>query len=140
MGVKDSDPIADDEFLYRRIPVSKNWFDPVISDHPSPAAFDPREEDVTGLSACRESFYQSVSAAANGPSKKGYWVAILRAGDIRLNGIEVVPRPSDKVPGHVEFPGIRFDNKADPTVEGWKVLLARKLCLRVEGPFHAATA
>ena len=35
--------------------------------------------------------FMSIEDAARGKSKKGYWVAVLRAGDLRNQGIKVVP-------------------------------------------------
>ncbi len=48
-----TEPIADDELLYRRIPVSTGWFDPSLAIFPSPLAFRPRDDDLTGLSLVR---------------------------------------------------------------------------------------
>lgn len=45
--------IDDDEILYRRIPVSKEWY---VDDVLYPEAFAPRKEDVTGLSLFRKHF------------------------------------------------------------------------------------
>lgn len=39
-----TEPIADEEFIYRRIPVSEKWYDPQTSKHPSPKAFKPRPD------------------------------------------------------------------------------------------------
>lgn len=60
-----TDPIADDEVLYRRIPVSQNWFDPQIDSQPSPQAFHPTSRDATGLSLYRAK-YTTLEAAARG--------------------------------------------------------------------------
>ena len=43
-------PITDEEELYRRIPVSTNWYDPETDPWPSPKAFRPLKGDTTGLS------------------------------------------------------------------------------------------
>ena len=57
------------------------------------------------------------------------------AGDLRAQGIAVVPRPLEGDPGHAELPGLTYqDRKSDEALE-WKALLAQQLCLRVEGPF-----
>src|SRR5580704_14257338 len=97
-----TEPVADDELLYRRIPVSKGWYS---ESRLSPEAFDPREDETTGISIYR-SKYKSLDEAAKGPSKKGYFVVEFRAGDLRKHGIEVEPRPKPGDPGHAELPGL----------------------------------
>jgi hypothetical protein len=124
------EPIGDDELLYRRIPVSKEWYS---STGLSPEAFDPRADETTGISVYRGT-YTSIEEAARGPSKKGYYVAVLKAGDLRANGIQVVPRPTADDPGHAELPELTCDNRLE------KLTLERKDCLAtlpvtIEGPF-----
>jgi hypothetical protein len=74
-----TEPIADDELLYRRVPVSKEWY---TKEGLSPEAFQPREDEATGNSVYR-AIYKSVEEAAKGKSKSGNYVAVLRAGDLR---------------------------------------------------------
>ncbi len=71
----ENDPIADDELLYRRVPVSKGWHDDAGL---SPEAFDPRPNEESGISVYRANFI-TIEKAAQGKSKQGYWVAVLRA-------------------------------------------------------------
>ncbi|MFM9959927.1 MAG: hypothetical protein ACKV2Q_01735 [Planctomycetaceae bacterium] len=59
----------------------------------------------------------------------------MRAGDLRTAGIDVVPRPLADDPGHAELPGLTYAERKSSEVLAWKALLARQLCLRVEGPF-----
>jgi hypothetical protein len=128
-----TEPVADDELLYRRIPVSMGWY----SDSGlSPEAFDPRTDETTGISVYRGK-HKPIEEAARGPGKKGYYVAVLRAGDLRKLGIDVVPQPGPDDPGHAELPDLRCDNRREPETEERKVLLARS-ALRVEGPFPPA--
>jgi len=124
------DPIADEELLYRRIPVSMNWYsDRGLSDQ----AFAPRKDDKTGISVSRAE-YTSIEDAAKGSSKQGYYVAVLRAGDLRGNGIEVVPRRLPDDPSHCELPDLNYANRKDErTQELQRILVAS--CRRVEGPF-----
>ena len=129
-----TEPIDDDEFLYRRIPVSQNWYDPQVDSRPSPEAFRPTQFDKTGLSLSRGK-YKSIEDAARGMEGKKYYIAILRAGDLRAIGIPVEPRPQPNDPGHAEIPGLTYDNRKTDRALEWKVLLAQQLCLRVEGPF-----
>ncbi len=127
-----SEPIADDELLYRRVPVSKGWYD---ANGLSPEAFDPRLDELSGISVYRAKL-MSIEDAARGKSKKGYWVAVLRAGDLRNQGIKVVPRPEPDDPGHAELPDLTCENRLTIPAQECKLRLSQ-LCLRVEGPFIA---
>jgi hypothetical protein len=136
--VDEVDPIGDDEFLYRRIPASMNWYDEAtgVLDE---SAFDPhRLNDATGLSLARDR-YKTVEEASRGRPGKSYFVAVLRVGDLRANGIEVMPRPDTPDgfdPSHVELPQIRSDNRKTTEALNQQRLLAKTLCVRVEGPFN----
>jgi hypothetical protein len=131
-----SEPITDDELLYRRIPVSQNWYDRAIDEKPSPLAFRPTQFDTTGLSLSR-SKYKTIEEAARGAQGKQFFVGVVRCGDLRAVGIEVKPDPKVDDPGHCEIRGLTYaTRKTDLSVE-WQTLLARELCLRVEGPFQS---
>ena len=131
----DSSPIGDDELLYRRIPVSMGWYDPAIEPLPSPFAFGPRPDDDTGLSVVRGHPFNTAEQAARGPSKKGYFVAVVRAGDLRANGFDIEPRPIAGVAGHAEITSLTVANRDTDEAKSMMVKLAHVLCLRVEGPF-----
>lgn len=125
------EPIADDEMLYRRVPVSKDWID---SHGVRPDAFEPRSDDDTGLSVYRARFVK-VADAARGLSKRGYYVLEMRAGDLRAAGIEVLPMPHDDLPGHAELPGLAFhDSESELSMEQ-RELLADRLVVAIHGPF-----
>ena len=49
-----SEPIADHEILYRRIPAASGFYDPLVDPNPSPLAFRPTKQDTTGVSRARE--------------------------------------------------------------------------------------
>src|SRR5690349_11055638 len=105
-----TDPIAEDETLYRRIPVSMNWYkDGLLSLD----AFDPRKDETTGISIYRAK-YKTIEEAAKGKSKQGYFVAILLAGELRQNGFRVEPKPLPGDPGHSELPDLTCDNRETP--------------------------
>lgn len=125
--------IDDSELLYRRIPQSTGWYDPTIDSQPSPHAFKPRESDATGLSLFRAKF-KTIEDAARGQLGKKYYVAVLRAGDLRARGIDIVQRPPED-PAHCEIVNLTYANRKDDRSEEIKVVLAHELCLRVEGPF-----
>ena len=135
----DSEPVGDDELLYRRIPAALNLYDPQTEPHLLPDAFRPNEHDTTGLSVYRARF-KTLDEAARGREGKQYYVAVLRAGDLRSRGIEVVARPREGDPGHAEIPGLTHQTRKTDQALEWKVILAHQLCLRVEGPFPATSA
>ncbi len=112
--------------------MSKGWWC-IESGRLSPEAFDPLADETTGISVYREK-YKSVEEAAMGKSKKGYFVAVFRAGDLRKKGIEVLPRPEPNDPGHAELPELTCCNRLDSETQERKLKLAR-LWERVEGPF-----
>lgn len=133
MGVDDgTEPVADDELLYRRVSVPSGWYSPETGLKAN--AFAPHKtEDATGLSVDRAK-YKTIEQAAKGRAGKSNYVAVLRAGDLRQRGIEVVPRPQPGDPGHAELPDLNSDNrKTDRTRELQRVLV--ELCRSVEGPF-----
>ena len=129
------EPIADEELLYRRVPTG--WYDPATALLKSEAFAPHKSNDVTGLSVSRAK-YKSLEEAARGRPGKSYYVAVLRAADLRRNGIRFVPRPGvpdGYDPAHAELPDLNSGNrKSDETLERQR-LLAEELCLRVEGPF-----
>ncbi len=135
------DPIRDEEFLYRKIPVSQGWYDPDATPPISPQAFHPRPDDNAGLSLDRARSedhpdFKMVDQAGQGQSSKGYYVAVLRAGDLRANGINVVAEPILGNPGHAMIPDLKYENRQTDRSLEWKVLLAHELTLDVQGPFH----
>ena len=134
-----SEPVVDHELLYRRIPVSQGWFDAAVDPKPLLQAFRARPDDVTGISVVRGEPYNTVEQAAQGSSKSGYYVLVLRAGDLRAHGIDVVPRPVEGILGHAEITNLTAANRDSDEAQRLMELLAEKLCLRVEGPFQKPT-
>jgi hypothetical protein len=134
----DSAPIADDELLYRRIPASQNWYHPGEPWALDAEAFKPRKSgpfpDTTGISLFRAKFYDS--PADVGSTRKGFYVAVLRAGDLRIAQIDVTAKPDPDHPGHAELPQLRADNQKTDECRNLMLLLTESLCLRVEGPFR----
>lgn len=133
-GAHRSEPIEDDEVLYRRVPVSQDWYDPQSDPSLAADAFKPGRHDTTGISVSRAK-YKSLEEAARGRPGKSYFVAVLRAGDLRSRGIEVVPRPGENDPGHAELPGLTYETRKTDQASEWRTLLAQELTVRVEGPF-----
>lgn len=144
--MSDFHEIAGDELLYRKVPVNPNWYNPSL-DELAPDAFHPRSEDDLGISldrarSAKHPEFRSIEESAKGPSSKGYYVAVLRVGDLRRQGFSIVPDPSCERgnPGHVLITDLTYDNRKEPESENKKVLLAHELVLRVEGPFHSETS
>ena len=134
-----TEPIDDDEILYRRIPVSRNFYSAATKEL-SPGAFEPHiKNDDTGLSITRAK-YRSIEDAARGLSKSGYWIARFRAGDLRAHGIELSPRPTDEDKGHSEITSLTNKNYESKQSQDMMLKLATELCLGVQGPYsHNAT-
>ncbi len=134
-----TDTIADDEILYRRIPASMDWYDPASDRSVAPDAFRPRKNEDTiakkGISLSRAKFVTLDEAARGRPGKR-YFVAVLLASDLAQNGIEVVTTPEFGGPGHASIPALNYADRRTDRVMDMKRLLAERLCLRVEGPFH----
>lgn len=131
----ESEPIADDEVLFRRVPASTGWYSPETGLKTE--AFAPHKtDDSTGLSVSRNK-YKTVEEAARGRPGKSYYVVILRAGDLRKQGIAVEPRPLPGDPGHAELPELNSRNrKTSETLERQRILV--RLSLGVAGPFAMA--
>jgi hypothetical protein len=124
------EPIADDELLYRRVPLP--WYSP--NTGLMPEAFAPHKiNDATGVSVARAKYKLAEDAARGRPGKQ-YYVACLQAGKLRENGIAVVPRPEPDDPGHSELPDLNAANrKDDRTLELQRLLV--HLTIDVQGPF-----
>lgn len=128
-----AEPIRDDELLLRRIPTSTQWYQPqehvVYED-----AFLPTKADDDGLSLMRAEFCPPEEFAAKGRQGKQYYVAQLRAADIRAQGIDLKADPQPDNPGHALLPQMTRDNrKDDQTLERARILA--RLVTKVSGPF-----
>jgi len=129
-----TEPIDDDEILYRRIPALPNYYNPEDLPPVAVLAFHPRKEDETGLSIYRAK-YKNIGEVAQNPYGKKYYVAVMRAGDLRETAIEVVPRPIlPDDPGHAEIPSLNFADRYSQRAKEQKKRLAHELCA-VEGPY-----
>jgi hypothetical protein len=131
MPADGTEPISDDELLFRRVPEVWHSQEAGVSLE----AFRPnRDRDQTGLSVSRAKYESIEQAARSSRPGKSYYVAVFRAGDLRQIGIDVSPKPEANRPGHSEFPALNAANRNDPmTLE--RMARMKELCLRVEGPF-----
>lgn len=126
------EPVEDDEILCRRIPFQ--WYDPQKSSPITAVAFTPNKNDDDGISLWRKKDKKTCEAvAATGRVGKRYYVAMLRAGDLREYGIEVVP--DEDQPGHVSVPILNADDRRTARVKELADQIASDLCVEVEGPF-----
>jgi hypothetical protein len=132
----DTDPIGDDELIYRRVPVSQNLYDAKLGL--SPQAFSPdKKRDDTGISVNRNK-YATAEQSAVGSSKKGYYFAVLKVAQLRANGIEVTHQPLPENAAHCEIPALNAANYDSPEVERLKHVLA-SIVVEVQGPFPPAS-
>ena len=130
-----TEPIVTDELLYRRIPASQGWYDDTLEHSVSPQAFTPKKHDSSGISLWRGK-YRSVREAAQGWPGKSYYVAVLRADDLRVHGVEVVPTAEEGDPGHASVPALNYADRHTDRVKEMAHLIATRLCRNVEGPFQ----
>lgn len=135
-----TEAISDDELLYRRIPVSQEWYS--LSHNPplSPKAFRPRADDTHGLSLSRAKYHR-IDEFGRARGERTFYVAVLRAGDLRDRGIQVVPDPIVDHPnldddrGHTLIPDMTYTSRKDDWCLEWQLALATELTLEVKGPF-----
>ncbi len=132
-----TEPVADDEMIYRRIPASQSWYHPRSGIPLAFAAFKPTKHDQTGLSVKRAKYIRSIEDAARNPRGASYYIAVLRVGDLRAHGLDVIPCPLPGDPGHAELPALHYQARYE--TQPLQVLLSEKLCIRVEGPFSLPT-
>ena len=135
-----TEPIADDELLFRRIPPKTNWYNPAKSPKPDHRAFGPQENDETGLSLDRQKYNDTPQEAARKGRGAQYYIAVLRAGDIRARGLRVEPRPRPADPGHAEISDLTYECKKTTESLNAQQTLAAELCLEVLGPVPGSSA
>jgi hypothetical protein len=119
----ERDPVADTEFVFRRIHPSFYRADqalPVLYQ-----AFRPAKQDTAGLSVLRAVLAQPQDTLPRGPAKaSGYWVARVAVIDIRKLGLTVAPDPIlGGPPGHAVIPELSWDAYQTDKAR-WKPILA----------------
>lgn len=134
MPHSDEEPIDRSEILYRRIPVSQEWYDPNDGLPPSPESFRPTKRDKDGISLFRARDYPDASALATNDRGAFYYVAAIRAADLMDLDIDIEPTRDDQHPGHVSIPGLRYENRKSNAAIEMKYALAEAV-QSVEGPF-----
>ncbi len=134
MGNAGEEPIGDEELLYRRIPRQPSFYDAEKDPAVTPLAFKPTKNDTSGLSIFRAKYISIEKVAENDRDKK-FFVAVLKAGDLRLHGLIVVPSPLPNSPGHAEISSLTYATRKTTLSKEMRVKLAHELCLRVGGPY-----
>jgi hypothetical protein len=112
-------PIDPDEFLLRRIPVQKGYYDPEKAPPVEAGAFRPNPNDIDGISIYRERLL-SVSALVAGTDKaaSGFTIARLVARDLLALGFTLEPKQEEgDLPGHVIVPEINVATYKDPDLQ-----------------------
>lgn len=135
----DDDPIEPGELLFRRIPASQPWYDP-LTGLIDEQAFRPISHDVDGLSVTRSRHTTPREVAATGRLGKRYYVAVLSARDVIENGLRVQPTP-DRAHGlidHCSIPALTYSVRNETAAINYARGLSRHT-LRVEGPFEGKT-
>ena len=102
-------PIADDAFVYRRIP--RSFYQGSLQPPVQTLAFRPNPLDTTELSVFRAAFVRPEETLTTiDPAKRNdYYVVSLAVADLRALGLTVVPRPDPQgPPGHAEIPELSW--------------------------------
>lgn len=138
----DPSEIGDDEILFRKLPVKFDRYDPDRKEV-KPDAFRPTKSDERGISVDRAHSerhpdFRRIEEAAQGRQAE-YYIAVLRAGDLRQHGFVLVPDPLSENPGHALIADLTYANRREPQSEEKRVQLAHGLVIRVEGPFATAS-
>ena len=103
----EHEPVTDDEFVLRLV-----WGDYYKAGLPlpvQPAAFQPRDAEVEGISVFREACLPSPEdiLCVIAPQKRSrYQLARLRVSELTKLGLSVRPDPIDSVPGHAVIPEV----------------------------------
>ena len=101
-----TEPIADDELLYRRVPVSTGW---CFSEGKPLGSSVHRAQlhDPTGLSVSRDK-YCSSQQAARGRAGKSYYLAVLRASESQAKGMRLYHASAARRSGARRVAGLEF--------------------------------
>jgi hypothetical protein len=123
-----TEPVTDDEILYRRVQKIHGQ-----GGYVDPKAFHPNKHDRDGLSLFRRKYYSKERLCENCRGKQ-YYVASVRALDVRKLGLHIVPTPPFDI-GHVSLPEWNYKNrKMDRFVELERIC-ANEVVFELDGPF-----
>jgi len=133
------EPVGQDEIVFRRVLVGQ--YKP-SKRHLSPKGFNPRPNDVTGISLCRANYLDDPkpeAAAALGRDDMEFYVVELSAQSLADAGMPLQPEPTAAFIGHACIPVLRA---ATAELAETKVLMdkASKLAIKIHGPFPGRTS
>jgi hypothetical protein len=109
MSIDELAPVEEHEFVLRRI--HRNAYNSNLDSPILRIAFQPNQNDDTGLSVFRERFVDATGTLADiAPEKRdAYFVARLAVLDLRSIGLTVVPEPQPQGPrGHAVIPELSW--------------------------------
>jgi hypothetical protein len=105
----ETDPVSDDEFVYRR--VLKDYYNEFPScprDRINRLAFRPTDRDTEGLSVYRALFVHPKELDVDSEGRPGrYYIARLAVGAVREMALSITPDPAEGPQGHSLIPEIR---------------------------------
>lgn len=129
----ESDAVAPNESILRRIVNAPNWYDAKLSVAVTPLAMRPIKRDIDGLSVYRTLFTTARDVAAYGNNEKGYYVAEIAVAQILGLGLTLIPDPRNEGPrGHTLIPELTYGTRYD--TEEIQLALARLASERIVWP------
>lgn len=107
---QETEPISDEEWLYRRIHATR--FRTNQSPYVSPSAFEPRtkgdDQDVDGISLfradCLEQAADILDLIADSEKRNANGIVKILVAEIRAIGLSVISTPRKQIRGHVSIP------------------------------------
>lgn len=106
----ESEPVTDDEFVFRAIPNVRNYYDPSLPQPVVRVAFEPNSQDTDGLSVFREACGVTAAEVAMALPRKGdYYVARLSVAALATKKLTVQAKPlCDQPKGHAVIPELNL--------------------------------
>jgi hypothetical protein len=109
----ERDPIANNEWLLRRIPTNAEYYRPDLPERLQRAAFAPNKQDTDGISFYRELFISRRHLAKHTGRKPPYVVCRIRARQVP-QGLTVIASPDPDLSqprGHCTIPQISYETR-----------------------------
>lgn len=143
---EETEPIADDEWLYRR--VHTMGFRTAKTPFVSPSAFEPRVKgeapDTDGISLfradCLELPEDILALIDDVEKRKSNGIVRVSVSEVKKLGLSVSPTPVDTIPGHISLPELSataFANKdTRPQCKLWMYGLAELVSPEDRIVFH----
>lgn len=140
-AIEGNESIANDEFIFRRVPARVDFYDPT-SDRPVQwITFKPNPRDSSGISVWRGKHLSPEEAVrAHARPGKAYYLIRLTVRDLRHLGAEIAATPDEGGTGHASIANLSWSRYQGP--ERLSVLeLAKRLATQAcqsqaLGPFQ----